>query len=93
MRLLSLGICFSAHPCILLRIIHRRSISSLQVEVEEALDKVLVTLKIFNKFRTAFREFKGKLPGYFQGESRLTKYLIDCSALTIEVTGIFIYLK
>ena len=40
--------------------------SLFQVEVEEALDKVLVTLKIFTKFRNAFREFKTKLPTYFK---------------------------
>ena len=41
-----------------------------QVEVEEALDKVLVTLKIFNSFRSAFREFKGKLHTYFVGDKK-----------------------
>ena len=40
------------------------------MEVEEALDKVLVTLKIFNKFRSAFREFKTKLPTYFKEDKR-----------------------
>ena len=38
---------------------------SLQVEVEEALEKVTVTLRIFNSFRSAFREFKAKLTNYF----------------------------
>ena len=37
----------------------------LQVEVEEALDKVITTLKLFECFRSAFREFRGKLPTYF----------------------------
>ena len=41
-----------------------------QVEVEEALDKVLVTLKIFNSFRSAFREFKAKLHTYFVGDKK-----------------------
>ena len=36
-----------------------------QVEVEEALEKVTVTLRIFNSFRSAFREFKAKLNDYF----------------------------
>ncbi len=40
--------------------------SLFQVEVEEALDKVLMTLKIFNKYKDAFREFKGKLPTYYK---------------------------
>ena len=34
------------------------------------MDKVIVTLKIFNHFRSAFREFKQKLPNYFTGEKR-----------------------
>ena len=34
------------------------------------MDKVLVTLKIFNSFRNAFREFKGKLHTYFTGEKK-----------------------
>ena len=34
------------------------------------MDKVLVTLKIFNSFRSAFREFKGKLHTYFVGEKK-----------------------
>ena len=38
--------------------------------MEEALDKVLVTLKIFNSFRDAFREFKGKLGNYFKGDKK-----------------------
>ena len=29
-----------------------------------------MTLKISNKFRAAFREFKGKLPTYFKGEKK-----------------------
>ena len=33
--------------------------------MEEALEKVLCTLKIFNSFRSAFREFKSKLNSYF----------------------------
>ena len=33
--------------------------------MEEALEKVLCTLKILNSFRSAFREFKGKLNSYF----------------------------
>ena len=37
----------------------------MQVEVEEALEKVTVTLRIFNSFRSAFREFKAKLTDYF----------------------------
>ena len=41
-----------------------------KVEVEEALDKVLVTLKIFNSFRSAFREFKAKLHKYFTGDKK-----------------------
>ena len=41
-----------------------------QVEVEEALDKVLLTLKIFFAFRDAFTEFKGKLPTYFKGDKK-----------------------
>eukprot|EP00095_Tigriopus_kingsejongensis_P007513 maker-scaffold103_size370364-snap-gene-1.20 protein:Tk07513 transcript:maker-scaffold103_size370364-snap-gene-1.20-mRNA-1 annotation:"dynein beta ciliary-like" len=44
--------------------------SLFQVEVEEALDKVLITLKIFNKFRAAFREFKGKLSEYFKESNK-----------------------
>ena len=47
--------------------------SLFQVEVEEALDKVLMTLKIFNKYKEAFREFKGKLPSYFKGEDKKPK--------------------
>merc|ERR1712004_593704 len=39
--------------------------SLFQVEVEEALEKVTVTLRIFNSFRSAFREFKAKLTDYF----------------------------
>ena len=38
--------------------------------MEEALDKVLVTLKIFNSFRSAFREFKAKLHKYFTGDKK-----------------------
>ncbi len=44
--------------------------SLFQVEVEEALDKVILTLKVFNSFRSAFREFKAKLPGYFKGDKK-----------------------
>ena len=33
--------------------------------MEEALEKVLCTLRIFNSFRSAFREFKSKLNSYF----------------------------
>jgi len=29
------------------------------------LDKVITTLKVFETFRGAFREFRGKLPTYF----------------------------
>lgn len=38
--------------------------------MEEALDKVILTLKIFKSFRTAFREFKLKLPTYFKGDKK-----------------------
>ena len=31
---------------------------------------MIVTLKIFNHFRSAFREFKQKLPLYFKGETK-----------------------
>ena len=34
------------------------------------MDKVLVCLKIFNSFRSAFREFKGKLHTYFVGDKK-----------------------
>ena len=47
--------------------------SFLKVEVEEAPDKVLVTLKVFGKYRAAFREFKSKLPTYFKGENKKPK--------------------
>jgi hypothetical protein len=40
--------------------------------VEEALDKVITTLKLFESFRSAFREFRGKLPSYF-GEGKKPK--------------------
>ena len=36
----------------------------IQIEVEEALDKVTVTLNIFKIFREAFREHKQKMPAY-----------------------------
>ncbi len=42
-----------------------KTLKNLQVEVEEALDKVITTLKVFDTFRGAFREFRGKLPTYF----------------------------
>ena len=38
----------------------------LQTEVEEGLDKVRCSLKIYNQFRSAFREFKSRLPEYFE---------------------------
>ena len=40
------------------------------MEVEEALDKVLLTLKNFGAFRNAFIEFKGKLPTYFKEDKK-----------------------
>ena len=42
-----------------------------QVEVEEALDKVLLTLKIFGGFKDAFKEFKAKLPTYYKDEKKI----------------------
>jgi hypothetical protein len=50
------------------------------VEVEEALDKVIVTLKIFNHFRSAFREFKQKLPNYFKVSILLISILAENSS-------------
>ena len=41
-----------------------------KVEVEEALDKVILTLKNFGAFRDAFSEFKGKLPTYFKEDKK-----------------------
>ncbi len=41
--------------------------------MEEALDKVLMTLKIFGKYRAAFREFKAKLPDYFSNVDQQKK--------------------
>ena len=41
-----------------------------KVEVEEALDKVILTLKNFGAFRDAFCEFKGKLPTYFKEDKK-----------------------
>jgi len=38
--------------------------------VEEALEKVIVTLKIFNHFRTAFKDSKQTLPNHFKGEKK-----------------------
>ncbi len=48
------------------------SLSTFQVEVEEALDKVITTLKLFGSFKASFREFRGKLPTYF-GEGKKPK--------------------
>jgi hypothetical protein len=48
------------------------STSTFQVEVEEALDKVITTLKLFGSFKASFREFRGKLPTYF-GEGKKPK--------------------
>lgn len=52
------------------RLLRLFSLNPDQVEVEEALDKVLVTLKVFSKYRSAFREFKGKLPSYFHEDKK-----------------------
>ena len=40
------------------------------MEVEEALDKVILTLKNFGAFRDAFVEFKAKLPTYFKEDKK-----------------------
>ena len=46
------------------------SIFFLQVEVEEALDKVLLTLKIFCAFKIAFKEHKANLPSYYKEDKK-----------------------
>ena len=34
------------------------------------MDKVITTLKLFAAYRSAFREFKAKLPSYFKGDKK-----------------------
>ena len=64
-----------------------------QVEVEEALDKVLVTLRIFNSFRDAFREFKGKLASYFNRLPPEQQQVNSATKIVYisEVTPLFLY--
>ena len=37
-----------------------------QVEVEEALDKLKVSLRTLKEFKAAFQKYKGLLPNYFK---------------------------
>ena len=72
----------------------------LQVEVEEALDKVITTLKLFECFRSAFREFRGKLPTYFPegkkprtwefqvGNELCIMWSLELGAKTIQLNGL-----
>ena len=40
--------------------------SIFQVEVEEALDKLKVSLRTLKDFKVAFQKYKGLLPSYFK---------------------------
>ena len=41
-----------------------------KVEVEEAREKGVVTLRVFGRYRAAFREFKAKLSSYFKSAKK-----------------------
>ena len=45
-----------------------------QIEVEEALDKVNVSISTLKEFRNCFRKYKAKLPSYFSNNSRVKKW-------------------
>lgn len=45
-----------------------------QIEVEEALDKVNVSISTLKEFRNCFRKYKAKLPSYFSNSSRVKKW-------------------
>ena len=45
-----------------------------QIEVEEALDKVNVSISTLKEFRSCFKKYKAKLPSYFTNESRVKKW-------------------
>ena len=45
-----------------------------QIEVEEALDKVNVSMSTLKEFRSCFRKYKAKLPSYFSNVSQVKKW-------------------
>ena len=42
--------------------------SIFQIEVEEALDKVKVSIRNLKDFKTSFQDYKARLPSYFTGD-------------------------
>ena len=39
-------------------------------QVEEALDKLKVSLRTLKEFKSTFQKYKGKLPEYFEGKEK-----------------------
>ena len=45
-----------------------------QIEAEEALEKVNISISTLKEFKSCYRQYKAKLPSYFSNESRVKKW-------------------
>ena len=57
--------------------------SIFQIEVEEALDKVKVSIRNLKEFKSSFQEYKSKLPSYFTGDKtpKMWEFQVRCLVL------------
>ena len=54
-------------------------VSNDSIQVEEALDKLKVSLRTLKEFKSTFQKYKGRLPEYFEGKekSRNWEFQVD----------------